>query len=130
MLEGIVLYDTLMSIDARRYSVFKLFLLKGDVDMVIVDNKELTCTLFEIKHSSSDVPTQYRRLFDPECCDYIERTWGRIVGRFVLYRSTKKDTGKGVRYLNVSEFLANLPKSAKDLFKTDAGPRKSTEKEE
>ena len=130
MLEEIVLYDTLMSIDARRYSVFKLFLLRGDVDMVIVDNKELTCTLFEIKHSSSDVPTQYRRLFDPECCDYIERTWGRIVGRFVLYRGTKKDTGKGVRYLNVSEFLANLPKSAKDLFKTDAGPRTSTEKEE
>lgn len=117
ILEEIVLYDTMKSLDCRRYSVFKLFMDSGDFDMVIVDNVELTCALFEIKHSTSRVPTQYRHLIDDERCRYVEETYGRIVGRYVLYRGINAGTKKGVDYLNVEEYLTNLPSSAKDLIK-------------
>lgn len=117
ILEEIVLYDTMRSLNPKRYSVFKLFMDSGDFDMVIVDNEELTCALFEIKHSTSRVATQYRHLIDPDRCDYVERTYGRIVGRYVLYRGENAKTRKGVDYLNVENYLSRLPESAKAIMK-------------
>ena len=117
ILEEIVLYDTMKSLNPKRYSVFKLFMDSGDFDMVIVDNEELTCALFEIKHSTSRVATQYRHLIDLDRCDYVERTYGRIVGRCVLYRGGDAKTGKGVNYLNVENYLTRLPESAKAIMK-------------
>ena len=105
------------SLNPKRYSVFKLFMDSGDFDMVIVDNEELNCVLFEIKHSTSRVATQYRHLIDPDKCDYVERTYGRIVGRYVLYHGENAKTRKGVDYLNVENYLSRLPESAKAIMK-------------
>ena len=126
ILEEIVLYDTMKSLNPKRYSVFKLFMNSGDFDMVIVDNEGLTCALFEIKHSTSRVATQYRHLIDLDRCDYVERTYGRIVGRCVLYRGGDAKTGKGVNYLNVENYLTKLPESAKAIMKKGVAGKPGT----
>ena len=46
----------------------------------------------------------------------MEGSFGRIVGRYVLYRGEDAEARRGVRYLNVENYLMNLPGSVKDLF--------------
>ena len=45
---------------------------------------------------------------DPEKCEAMERRFGRITGRFVLYRGEECDCGE-VKYLNVEDYLRSLP---------------------
>ena len=59
MLEDIVLLETMKSAD-REHRVFKLQFAVGEFDMVIYDEKENCCEIFEIKHSDKQVPAQYR----------------------------------------------------------------------
>ena len=47
---------------------------------------------------------------------YVEDRFGRIVGRYVLYRGEDAEEGC-VTYLNVEEYLRNLPESAHRLFR-------------
>ena len=55
MLEDIVLLETMKSAD-REHRVFKLQFAVGEFDMVIYDEKENCCEIFEIKHSDKQVP--------------------------------------------------------------------------
>ena len=57
--------------------MFKLQFAVGEFDMVIYDEKENCCEIFEIKHSDKQVPAQYRHLADQEKCDKTERRFGR-----------------------------------------------------
>lgn len=69
MMEDIVLLETMKAAD-KDHRVFKLQFEAGEFDMVIYDQKENSCEIFEIKHSSKQVPFQY--LKSPE--DYIKTT--------------------------------------------------------
>ncbi|MBM6924307.1 AAA family ATPase, partial [Hydrogenoanaerobacterium saccharovorans] len=61
MMEDIVLLETMKAAD-RDHRIFKLQFEVGEFDMVIYDQKENCCDIFEIKHSSTQVPLQYRHL--------------------------------------------------------------------
>ena len=75
MLEDIVLLETMKSAD-REHRVFKLQFAVGEFDMVIYNEKENCCEIFEIKHSGKQVPAQYRHLLDQEKCDKTEQRFG------------------------------------------------------
>lgn len=108
MLEDIVLLETMKSAD-REHRVFKLQFAVGEFDMVIYDEKENCCEIFEIKHSDKQVPAQYRHLADQEKCDKTERRFGPIRGRYVLYRGEDAALENGVQYRNVERYLNDLP---------------------
>lgn len=108
MLEDIVLLETMKSAD-REHRVFKLQFAVGEFDMVIYDEKENCCEIFEIKHSDKQVSAQYRHLADQEKCDKTERRFGPIRGRYVLYRGEDAALENGVQYRNVERYLNDLP---------------------
>ena len=108
MLEDIVLLETMKSAD-REHRVFKLQFAVGEFDMVIYNEKENCCEIFEIKHSGKQVPAQYRHLLDQEKCDKTEQRFGPIRGRYVLYRGEDVTLENGVHYRNVERYLNDLP---------------------
>ena len=105
MMEDLVLLET--KISKPRMQVFQLQFAVGEFDMVVHDPKNLTCHIFEVKHSKEVVPQQYQHLVDPEKCAACEHRYGTITGRYVIYRGedTKVD---GVHYLNVEQYLKSL----------------------
>ena len=107
MMEDIVLLETMKAAD-KNHRVFKLQFEAGEFDMVIYDQKENRCEIFEIKHSSEQVPLQYRHLIDEDKCRRTERRFGPIQRRYVLYRGEDIQLENGVQYRNVEAFLKGL----------------------
>ena len=108
MMEDIVLLETMKAAD-KDHRVFKLQFEAGEFDMVIYDQKENSCEIFEIKHSSKQVPLQYRHLVDEDKCQRTERRFGPIHGRYILYRGEDAQMENGVQYWNVENYLKALP---------------------
>lgn len=106
--DGIVLLETMKAAD-KDHRVFKLQFEAGEFDMVIYDQKENSCEIFEIKHSSKQVPFQYRHLVDEDKCQRTERRFGPIHGRYILYRGEDAQMENGVQYWNVENYLKALP---------------------
>ncbi len=100
--------ETLKAAD-EHHRVFKLQFAAGEFDMVIYDEQENCCEIFEIKHSGKQVPEQYRHLVDEEKCRQTERRFGPIRGRYVLYRGETAPLENGVQYRNVESYLKELP---------------------
>lgn len=107
-MSGIVLLETMKAAD-KDHRVFKLQFEAGEFDMVIYDQKENSCEIFEIKHSSKQVPLQYRHLVDEDKCQRTERRFGPIQGRYILYRGEDVQMENGVQYWNVENYLKALP---------------------
>ena len=125
MMEDIVLLETMKAAD-RDHRVFKLQFEVGEFDMVIYDQKENCCDIFEIKHSSTQVPLQYRHLMDEDKCRRTEKRFGTIRGRYVLYRGEDIQMENGVQYRNVESYLKELPdfemQQSADLTPQTLGP--------
>ena len=105
MMEDIVLPETKMAFPKKQ--VFKLKFAVGEFDMVVADPDSCTCCIYEIKHSMEAVSAQYRHLIDAEKCASTEFSFGRITGRFVIYRG-ENFTENGVEYVNVEKYLKSL----------------------
>ena len=107
MLEDIVLLE----VRKTAHSTMEAFKFKfdagGEFDMVIYDKTNQNCRIYEIKHSTEANEKQTLHLRDAEKCQIVEKRFGPISGKFVLYRG--KDTfAEGVQYLNVENFLCGL----------------------
>ena len=106
MLEEIVLLETKKTLP-RSKRAFKLLFAVGEFDMVIADEKELTCEIFEVKHTENIFEGQYKNLIDEEKCRLTEHKYGTITQKTVLYRG--EDTVvDGIRYVNVTRYLEKL----------------------
>ncbi len=105
MMEDIVLLETKMAYPEKE--VFCLQFAVGEFDMVVVDPKEISCEIFEIKHSTKAVPQQYVNLINVEKCNATEFRFGRIKRKAVIYRGEKTIDGE-VEYLNVEDYLKDL----------------------
>ena len=107
MLEDIVLLEVCKAAPSTM-EVFKFkFDAGGEFDMVIYDKASKNCRIYEIKHSTEVNEKQTIHLRDAEKCQIVEKRFGPISGKFVLYRG--KDTfAEGVQYLNVENFLCGL----------------------
>ncbi len=105
MMEEIVLLETKIAKPGKK--VFKLQFVIGEFDMVVYDTEKLTCELYEVKYSKKQVAEQFRHIINEEKCAMTTHRYGRITGRFVIYRGESSEIG-GVRYLNVEEYLKSL----------------------
>ena len=106
MLEEITLLETIKTLP-RGKRAFKLEFGSGEFDMVIFDENNVNCEIFEIKHSSKIDKNQYKNLLNDEKCTQAEFRYGDIIGRTVLYNG--EDTMvDGVVYRNVTDYLESL----------------------
>lgn len=107
MLEDIVLLETQKTAsDEEEVFQFK-FDQGGEYDMVIYDRKSHSCKIYEIKHSREIVVQQTIHLRNSTKCAIVENRFGRIAGKFVLYRG-KNATVDDISYLNVEQYLCEL----------------------
>ena len=75
--------------------------------MVIYDQENLTCEIYEIKHSKEKVVNQYRHLIDQDKCTMVEHRYGEITKKVVIYRG-ETCIFNTIEYLNVEEYLKSL----------------------
>lgn len=95
--------------------VFKLQFAAGEFDMVVFDPANLSCEIYEIKHSRERVDEQYRHLTNDAKCKLTSHRYGEIKARYVIYRGDDFTAGD-IRYLNVESYLKGLGKDlSKDL---------------
>ena len=107
MLEDIVLLEVRKTVPSTMEAFKFKFDAGGEFDMVIYDKAGQNCRIYEIKHSTEVNEKQTIHLRDAEKCQIVEKRFGPISGKFVLYRG--KDTfAEGVQYLNVENFLCGL----------------------
>ena len=107
MLEDIVLLEVCKAAPSTMEAFKFKFDAGGEFDMVIYDKASQNCRIYEIKHSTETNEKQTLHLRDAEKCQIVEKRFGPISGKFVLYRG--KDTfAEGVQYLNVENFLCGL----------------------
>ena len=109
MMEDIVLLETRLAFPKKE--VFVLQFAIGEFDMVVFDPITSSCEIYEIKHSMEVVPQQYRHLIDEKKCADTEHRFGRIAGKYVLYRGVDFEAENGIRYRNVEEYLKQLQNS-------------------
>lgn len=110
MLEDIVLLETKNAL-ADRYLVSKLRFGAGEYDMIIYDRDIDQCELYEIKHSSEIDAHQWRHLMDSEKLQTVERRFGTIAGKYVLYTGEDTNLENGIQYRNVEAYLKKLKSS-------------------
>ena len=105
MMEDIILLETKIAKPDKK--VFKLQFTVGEFDMVVFDQKTLTCQIYEVKYSKEQVSEQYRHITNEEKCTMTSHRYGEITGRYVIYRGDSAEV-EGVKYLNVEEYLKSL----------------------
>ena len=105
MMEDIILLETKIAKADKK--VFKLQFTVGEFDMVVFDQKTLTCQIYEVKYSKEQVPEQYRHITNEEKCAMTSHRYGEITGRYVICRGDSAVV-EGVQYLNVEEYLKSL----------------------
>ena len=105
MMEDIVLVETAMANPEKE--VFKLQFSNGEYDMVVFDNENGGCSIYEIKYSTIVDPNQYRHLIDKEKIEKTIFCYGDIEGKYVIYRGKTQDVDD-IKYINVEEYLNAL----------------------
>ena len=107
MLEDIILLETSKACP-RNEDAFKFkFDAGGEYDMVVYDKSSNNCRIYEIKHSDQIVNEQTRHLRNEEFNAIIEHRFGKIVGKYVIYKG-ESATVDGIEYVNAEEYLKNL----------------------
>ncbi len=106
MMEDIVLLET--KIANPKKQVFQLQFAVGEFDMVIADEENLACEVYEIKHSEAQAKEQYRHLTDDEKLKNTEFRYGKITKRVVIYRGENATLENGIEYRNVEDYLKSL----------------------
>lgn len=107
MLEDIVLLEVCASVSGNTEAFKFKFAGGGEYDMVIYDKQSDTCKIYEIKHSNEIFDRQTIHLRNEEKCAIIEQRFGKITGKYVLYRGADVSVD-GIQYLNVEKFLCEL----------------------
>lgn len=104
-MEEIILLETMIAKPDKK--IFKLQFPVGEFDMVVYDQKALTCELYEVKYSKERVPEQYRHITDEEKIVMTTHRYGNVTGCYVIYRGETADVD-GIKYLNVEDYLKAL----------------------
>ena len=106
MMEDIVLLET--KIANPKKQVFQLQFAVGEFDMVVSDNANATCEIYEVKHSKEQAKEQYRHLIDEEKLKSTEFRYGKITKKVVIYREENTTLENGIECRNVEEYLKSL----------------------
>ena len=106
MMEDIVMLET--KIANPKKQVFQLQFAVGEFDMVVADNVNATCEIYEVKHSKEQAKEQYRHLTDEEKLKNTEFRYGKITKKVVIYRGENTTLENGIEYKNIEEYLKSL----------------------
>lgn len=106
MMEDIVLLET--KIANPKKQVFQLQFAVGEFDMVVADNTNATCEIYEVKHSKEQAKEQYRHLMDEEKLKSTAFRYGKIIKKVVIYCGENTTLDNGIEYRNVEEYLKSL----------------------
>ena len=106
MMEDIVLLET--KIANPKKQVFQLQFAVGEFDMVVADNANATCEIYEVKHSKEQAKEQYRHLMDEGKLKSTAFRYGKITKKVVIYRGENTTLENGIEYRNVEEYLKSL----------------------
>ena len=106
MMEDIVLLET--KIANPKKQVFQLQFAVGEFDMVVADNANATCEIYEVKHSKEQAKEQFRHLIDEEKLKNTEFRYGKITKSTVIYRGENATLENGIEYRNVEDYLKSL----------------------
>ena len=107
MLEDIVLFETSTAAKPEE-EVFKFkFDDGGEYDLVVYNQVSNTCCIYEVKHSDKASERQTRYLRDEARLSLIARRFGKISGKFVIYRGKDQKIGD-IQYLNAEKYLNGL----------------------
>lgn len=107
MLEDIVLFETSTAAKPEE-EVFKFkFDDGGEYDLVVYNQVSNTCCIYEVKHSDKASERQTRYLRDEARLSLITRRFGKISGKFVIYRGKDQKIGD-IQYLNAEKYLNGL----------------------
>lgn len=93
----------------KRYCVYKVQFKNGVYDMLIYDNDNNQCAIYEIHNSKCRMQKQGKHLTDEYKLTLTTPRHGKLVGRYVLYLGENMDSEDGIAYRNAEEFLKNLP---------------------
>ena len=115
MMEDIVLLETSRSL-RKTDRAFKLVLGRSEFDMVIYHTESNTCEAYEIKHSREAIAHQYHILEDEELCADVERKYGNITAKCVLYRGIDQTASNQIFYRNVEKWLKALSLQYRAVF--------------
>jgi len=108
MLEDIVLLETTKASPKNKEAFKFKFESGGEFDMVVSDMESLTCSVYEVKHSSEMSEEQARHLRDAGKINLIDYRFGKVTKRCVLYRGKTETAKDGIEYKNVEEYLKEL----------------------
>ena len=108
MLEDIVLLETIKAKAVDPVSVFKLQFPAGEFDMVVADADSASCAVYEVKHSVTPDERQMRHLVDDRKIAAVEKRYGTITERTILYRGQDFIHDSGVSYRNVASYLKSI----------------------
>lgn len=106
MMEDIVLLET--KIANPKKQIFQLQFAVGEFDMVVADNANAICEIYEVKHSKEQAKEQFRHLIDEEKLKNTEFRYGKITKKVVIYRGENTTLENGIEYRNVEEYLKSL----------------------
>ena len=107
MLEDIVTLEVNKKKGKEKRAFKFKFISGGEIDMIVTDEEKSECEIYEIKHSSKAVIEQAKYLKDEKITLEIEKRFGNIKTKTVLYRG-EDTTIDGIEYRNVESFLKNL----------------------
>ena len=107
MLEDIVLLETSKACPRHKEAFKFKFEAGGEYDMVVYDQKSNDCCIYEIKHSDKVVEQQTRYLRNQDMNALVEHRFGKITGKYVIYRGATQDVGD-IHYVNAEEYLRGL----------------------
>ena len=105
-MEDIVLLET--KIANPKKQVFQLQFAVGEFDMVVADNTNAICEIYEVKHSKEQAKEQYRHLINEEKLKSTEFRYGKITKKVVIYRGENTTLENGIEYRNVEDYLKSL----------------------
>lgn len=104
MIEELITYETSL----RKGKAFKMsFGIRGEYDMVVLDDDNFSSSIYEIKYSAFIDKNQYRYLLDEELQEIFNKKYYPISHRYVLYRGASQSMD-GIEYLNIEDYLSSL----------------------
>ena len=107
ILKDIVLMETMKGI-SDRYRAFRLHMSEGSFDMVVYDKEQNQCNVFEIVNTKEIQQKHYKNLMDEGKISQLEKRFGKITTKYILYRGEDYFDDDKIIYLNVENYLKSI----------------------
>ena len=81
---------------------------EGSFDMVVYDKEQNQCNVFEIVNTKEIQQKHYKNLVDEGKISQLEKRFGKITTKYILYRGEDYFDDDKIIYLNVENYLKSI----------------------